>query len=114
MGIFSAFTGLASGFSDSFSNFFDVSPTVNIDGTPMAGDFDINGNPFGVTEVDVGADHFASANEMSFDDGFLATTIDSDSSFAMDDDVSSGFCSDDAFCSDSPFDNDAFSGAWDD
>ena len=32
-----------SGFSDSFS------PGVNIDGSPMCGDTDIHGNPFGVT-----------------------------------------------------------------
>jgi len=114
MGIVSAFTGLTSGFSNSFSNLFDASPSVNIDGTPMSGDFDINGHPFGVTEIDVGTDHCTSANEMSFDDGFLATTIDSDSSFAMDDDSSSGFCSDDPFCSDSSCDSDIFSSAWDD
>ena len=114
MRLFSAFTGLASGFSGSFSNLFDTSPTFNIDGAPMAGDFDINGNPFGVTEVDAGVDPCISANEMSFDDGFLATTFDSDSSFAMTDDISSGFCSDDPFCSDSSFDNDSFSSSWDD
>lgn len=27
-------------------------PMVNIDGTPMMGDFDMNGNPFGVTNPD--------------------------------------------------------------
>ncbi|WP_312587228.1 hypothetical protein [Comamonas terrigena] len=27
-------------------------PVVNIDGTPMVGDIDINGNPFGVTNDD--------------------------------------------------------------
>ncbi|WP_087866240.1 hypothetical protein [Comamonas thiooxydans] len=26
-------------------------PMVNIDGTPMMGDVDINGNPYGVTQV---------------------------------------------------------------
>jgi len=26
-------------------------PMVNIDGTPMVDEFDLNGNPFGVTEI---------------------------------------------------------------
>ena len=30
----------------------DSEPSVNVDGTPMCGSVDINGNPYGVTEVE--------------------------------------------------------------
>jgi len=105
MGIFSAFSGLASDISSGFGNLFDSSPAVNIDGTPMVGDVDINGNAFGITENDVGADHDFSSSSPSFDDGFLSTAIDTESSSTMSDSFSSGCGSDDSFGSDSMFDN---------
>ena len=36
--------------SSSWSSWHDSGPSVNIDGTPMMGSIDINGNPYGVTE----------------------------------------------------------------
>lgn len=36
---------------DTTSGFGDIgSPSVNIDGSPMIGDFDIHGHPYGVTD----------------------------------------------------------------
>lgn len=43
-------------------------PMVNIDGTPMMGDVDINGNPYGVTQVG----SFGSSG--GFDDNFGSGT----------------------------------------
>lgn len=55
---------------DSITNseaMIDTSPAVNIDGTPMCGDMDIHGNPFGVTSSD--DDTFSCDSSMSmFDD----------------------------------------------
>ena len=138
MGIFSAFSGLISDISEGFGGLFDSgrtanidgasmngngnafdttefesSPMVNIDGTPMMGDVDINGNTYGITESDVGADSFLSSPP-SFDDSFLGTTMDTESSLTMDDSFLSGCGADDTFGSDSMFDNDTFSSSWDD
>ena len=42
----------SSGFGDSTSMFSGASgPSMNIDGTPMVGNVDIHGNPFGVTQT---------------------------------------------------------------
>ena len=58
-------------------------PTVNVDGTPMCGSVDVNGNPYGVTETDdiCSIDDSLSSNDYSggFDDTF-------DSSFSCFDD----------------------------
>lgn len=44
-------------------NHHDFKPMVNVDGTPMMGDVDINGNPFGVTtDHDIGGDDFGSGS----------------------------------------------------
>lgn len=44
-------------------------PSVNIDGTPMCGGIDINGNPYGVTSTDDSFDHNSSFDSFSsFDD----------------------------------------------
>jgi hypothetical protein len=39
-------------FSDSSGPMIDTTPSVNIDGTPMIGNVDIHGNPFGITSDD--------------------------------------------------------------
>lgn len=52
-------------------------PTINIDGSPMCGDVDINGNPYGVTEI--------SDCSSSMDDSFTSM----DSSCGFDDSFSS-------------------------
>ena len=114
MGIFSAFSGLASDISSGFGNLFDSGPAVNIDGTPMMGDVDINGHAYGITESDVGADHSFLSSTPSFDDSFLGTTMDTESSLTMNDSFLSGCGADDTFGTDSMFDNDSFSSGWDD
>ncbi len=54
-------------FSISSEPMIDTTPSVNIDGTPMCGDIDIHGNPFGVMSND---DIFLCDSSMSmFDDG---------------------------------------------
>ena len=133
MGIFSAFSGLISDISEGFGGLFDSgrtanidgasmngngnafdttefesSPMVNIDGTPMMGDVDIKGNPYGVTESDVTTDHEFSSDSLSSDDSFLSTMTDTESSLTMNDNFMSE-CN-----SDSMFDNDTFSSGWDD
>jgi hypothetical protein len=40
----------ASGFFTDFDGTFDSYPPVNIDGTPMCGDVDVHGHPYGVTD----------------------------------------------------------------
>lgn len=57
-------------------------PTVNIDGTPMCGSVDINGNPYGVTPVGDNIDHTS-----CFDNDF--STVDTFSS--LDDSNCGGF-----------------------
>ncbi len=116
MGIFSSF----------FGNLFDDRPAVNIDGTPMSGDFDINGNPFGVTEADHGANDAFSSDTTSLDMGNDASLFDASSSSAFDDTSSSSISTssddsfspsfevDDAFSSDFSTSDDAFSSSWDD
>lgn len=74
-------------FSELFSNSSISEPSVNVDGSPMCGSVDINGNPYGVTSPD---DSFDSCS--IFDDSFSTT----DSSSCFDDsfssfDSSSGF-----------------------
>lgn len=44
------FSYSSSSSSSSWSSWHDSGPSVNIDGTPMMGSIDINGNPYGVTE----------------------------------------------------------------
>ncbi len=117
MGIFSSF----------FGNLFDDRPAVNIDGTPMSGDFDINGNPYGVTQsddftidgpshdslsadVEIESSTFDSCSSISSDDCFSSST----SAFSTDDSFSPSFEVDDAFSSDFSISDDSFSSSWDD
>lgn len=106
------------------TNEFDSRPAVNIDGTPMLGDFDINGNAYGVTEIDHGTNDALSSDTTSLDIGGDSSLFDTSSSFATDDSsssmsissedsFSSSFSSDDSFGSDT-FSSDSFSSSWDD
>lgn len=102
MGIFSIIGGFFTSQSDSFSEEI-AGPRVNIDGAPMIGAIDINGNPFGTTESNVGTSDDSSSS------------FDSSSFGGVDDDFSSSFSSDDSFdsnCDSSS--SDSFSSSWDD
>lgn len=57
-------------FSSIFGGLFDSGPSVNIDGTPMVGAIDINGNPFGVTESDFGTSNDSFGSDFSSSDSF--------------------------------------------
>ena len=92
MGIFSSF----------FGSLVDDKPTVNIDGTPMMGDFDSNGNPFGVTEIDHSTNDVLSHDTESLDLGIDSSPFDASSSINDDESLSSSsFSSDDIFSSSS-------------
>jgi hypothetical protein len=62
----------------------DTTPSTNVDGTPMCGSIDVNGNPYGVTDI-------SDCSSSMMDDSF--TSIDSSCSF---DDSFSSF--DDSSC----------------
>jgi hypothetical protein len=65
----------------------DSTPSVNIDGSPMCGSVDINGNPFGVGEI-------SDCSSLIMDDSFSSMMDDSscgfDDSFSSFDDSSCG------------------------
>lgn len=65
MGLFSFLFGSDDSISSS-------EPSVNVDGTPMCGSVDINGNPYGVTEI-------PDCSSSMMDDSF--TSIDSSCGF---------------------------------
>ena len=95
MGIFSAISGFFTNQGDSFSGVVG-SPSVNVDGAPMIGAVDANGNPFGVTQSD------DCVRDNFLHDSFSAD-VETDSSLfesSFDDDFSTSFASDDAFSSD--------------
>ncbi|TMO68854.1 hypothetical protein [Pseudoalteromonas aurantia] len=50
MGLFSILFG-------SDESVFNSEPSINIDGSPMCGSVDLNGNPYGVTSTDDGIEH---------------------------------------------------------
>ena len=104
MGIFTSF----------FENLFDDRPTVNIDGTPMCGDVDINGNSYGVAQSDDFVSDALSHDSLSADVEIESSTFDSCSSISTDDSFSPSFGDDDAFSSDFSISDDAFSSSWDD
>ena len=54
-------------FSDDSNSINTTEPSINIDGSPMCGGVDINGNSYGVTSMD---DTFSSIDDSfsSFDD----------------------------------------------
>lgn len=55
-----------------------VEPSVNIDGSPMVGSTDINGNPYGVTEsIDIESSSFDFVNDSSESSTFDSLDIDS-------------------------------------
>ncbi|MCL1036718.1 hypothetical protein L2750_06080 [Shewanella submarina] len=54
-----------------------VKPMVNVDGTPMCGDVDIKGNPYGVVEIETTTD---SSMDSSYDSDFGFSSDDSFSS----------------------------------
>ena len=104
MNIFSAVFGSIgdSLFGSNHINNVESNPIVNVDGTAMVGDFDTNGNPYGVTSTfdsigmsesvnDFHSDHDSmfscSSSSSSFDNSF--------SSFSDDNSFSSGGCFDD-------------------
>jgi hypothetical protein len=107
----------------------DSGPTVNIDGTPMVGDFDINGNAYGVMdsgnsfsndsldssifESGMSSGAIDANDAFSSNDTFCPTTETSDFS-SSEDSFSSIFGSDDAFSSDWSSNDDMFSSSWDD
>ncbi|WP_371185234.1 hypothetical protein [Thalassotalea maritima] len=79
MGLFNfLFGGISSSTDVGTTGSVDITsssePSVNIDGTPMVGSVDINGNPYGVTSVDDSLN-----SSCSIDDSF--SSIDSSSSF---------------------------------
>ena len=67
-----------SAFSSLFGSLFDSSstsgPSCNIDGTPMMGSVDVNGNPYGVTSHD-----WSSSSCTSSSDTFSSSPFTSDS-----------------------------------
>ena len=66
MGLFSFLFGSA-------ESSVSTEPSVNIDGSPMCGNIDINGNPYGVTSTDDSIDH-----NSCFDNDFSSSdTFDS-------------------------------------
>ena len=86
---FSTSTSINDSFSTGSGSMFDNSgPSVNIDGSPMIGNIDIHGHPFGVTDtfssssmfddscgihnsISCGIDDmFSSCSSSSFDDSF--------------------------------------------
>ena len=100
MGIFSSF----------FGSLFDDKPAVNVDGTPMMGDFDINGNAYGVTDADHGTGDSFLSDTASFETGGDSSLSETCSSINSDESLSS-FASDDIFSSSS---DDIFSSSSDD
>lgn len=77
MGLFSFLFGS----DDSVSN---SQPIVSVDGSPMCGSVDINGNPYGVTFTDDGIDHnVCFDNDFSSSDSF--DTFDNSSCGGFDD-----------------------------
>jgi hypothetical protein len=58
-----------------------IEPTVNVDGSPMCGGVDINGNPYGITSIDSDISTCS-----SMDDTFSSI----DDSFSSFDDISGG------------------------
>jgi len=48
----------------------DTSPYTNVDGTPMCGSVDVNGNPYGVTEVLDCSSSMMDDSSCGFDDSF--------------------------------------------
>ncbi len=112
-------------FSDFFDSLFDDKPAFNIDGTLMCGDFDINGNAYGVTETDHSISDALSIESPFMEAGHELFLSESDTFSANDDcftatsetllseDVCSSFSiSDDLFSSDT-FSCDT-SSSWDD
>jgi hypothetical protein len=127
-----AFTSMFSAirsFTFGTSAAIDSGPAVNIDGTPMAGDFDIKGNVYGVTDP---AHSFSddSAGGSIFESGISSGAMDTNDAFSSndsfcssietsdcsssDDSSSSIFSSDDMFGSDWSSSDDSFSMSWDD
>jgi hypothetical protein len=104
MNIFSA---LFSDISDSLfgsndTSCVDTSPIVNIDGTAMVGDFDTNGNVYGVTStcdsmsMSESINDFHSDHDSMFSCGSSSSSFDDHfSSFSDNSSFSSGGCFDD-------------------
>lgn len=76
------FMGLFSFLFSSDDSVSNSEPSVNVDGSPMCGSVDINGNPYGVTSTDDGIDH-----NSCFDNGFPS----SDTFGTFDDSSCGGF-----------------------
>lgn len=80
------------------SSAVDTTPSTNIDGTPMYGNVDVNGNPYGVTEThdieSVGIDDTVSP--CTTDDSFSCfdSSCGIDDSFSSFDDNSCGWFDD--------------------
>ncbi len=125
MGFLSALMGISTNLSDAFTDVFSSEPAFNIDGAPMVGNLDINGNIYGVTQDD----HFVSdsflydsssaglgnessafdtSNLMSADDCFASLPISTNDSHAFQ------VGADDTFSSDFSICDDSFSSSWDD
>lgn len=64
----------------------DSGPSVNIDGTPMMGNVDIHGNPYGVTSYNFDDDSMFSDDSCSMFDDDSSSMFDDDSSAMFDDD----------------------------
>ncbi len=125
MGFLSAIRGISTNLSDAFSGAFSSGPDFNIDGAPMVGEFDINGNVYGVTQDDhIVNDAFLHDSSLT-DMGIESSTLESSSSIGTDDcfssspiftddSFSSSFDVDDTFSSDFSSCDDTFSSSWDD
>ncbi len=72
----------AAGLAAASANFDDddggshFSPSVNIDGTPMLGGVDLNGNAFGVTSTSLFDDHFSSSPSFNIDGSPMMGSVD--------------------------------------
>ena len=86
-------------FSSFFDDLFGYKPIANIDGTPMMGDLDMNGNPFGLTEI-----HNSATDSFSCEIDSTLVVVDTSN-----EDTSSSFTIDVDHSSSSNFDDDCFS-----
>lgn len=80
-----------------------VGPAVNVDGTPMSGDLDINGNPFGITSGSSSDDSHTCGRDL---ESFEHPSIEWQSDAASDLTSTNDWCSSTDFgcSSSSPFD----------
>ncbi len=78
MGLFNLFFG---------DSEIDSTPSVNVDGAPMCGSIDVNGNPYGVTDISDCSSSIIddTFNSSAIDDSFSSMDSSMDSSCGFDD-----------------------------